>query len=68
LQVAFEVSGEGSKSILADSTVAIGGVRKRQGNSSMLELATGSTSLYTIMIRGFMGFHDKMCQRYNKDN
>ncbi len=43
LQVAFGVPrGGGSKSILADSTVAIGGSSKRQGNSSTLELSTGS--------------------------
>jgi len=43
LQVAFGVPrGGGSKSILADSTVAIGGARKGQGNSSMLELLAGS--------------------------
>jgi len=42
LQVAFEVPREGSKSTLADSTVAIGGARKRRGNSPTLELSVGS--------------------------
>ena len=36
--------GGGSKSVLADSTVARGGSRKRQGNSSTLELSAGSVS------------------------
>jgi len=45
LQVAFGVPrGGGSKSVLADSTVAIGGSSKRQGNSSTLELSAGSAS------------------------
>ena len=45
LQVAFGVPrGGGSKSILADSTVAIGGSSKRQGNSSTFELSAGSDS------------------------
>ena len=36
--------GGGSKSVLADSTIARGGSTKRQGNSSTLELSAGSTS------------------------
>ena len=42
MQVAFEVPSEGPKSTLADNTVAKGGARKRQGNSSTLELSAGS--------------------------